>query len=178
MKREIILLIFGFALIAAGVYSLVKLQSSSLPLDKSALANKDLSGSSSPSWPAWISVKNREITAEVAIGGYEDGKWVLDGNYVLYLPTSGKLGQGGNTVLYAHNREKLFGNLKNVSIGDTVILGDNKGNIYNFKVYSMEYIKAYQVEKINTDKSDTVTLFTCDGWFDEERLVVKAEIIS
>jgi LPXTG-site transpeptidase (sortase) family protein len=178
MKREIILVILGFALITAGVYSLISLHSSSLPISEAYSIEEAISNTKSPLWPAWVSVRNREITAEVAAGGYDDGKWILDGNYVLYLPTSGKLGQGGNTVLYAHNREKLFGNLKDVSIGDTVMLGDNEGNIYSYKVYSMEYIKPYEVEKINTDKSDTVTLFTCDGWFDETRLVVKAEITS
>lgn len=177
MKREIILVIFGLFLIAGGIYSLLKLDSSSISISEASLAEDQNSVANSPSWPAWVSVKNRGITAEVVAGGYEDGRWVLDGNYALYLPTSEKLGQGGNTVLYAHNREKLFGNLKNVSIGDIVLLGDNDGNIYNYRVYSMEYIKPYQVEKINTDKSNTVTLFTCDGWFDEERLVVKAEAV-
>ena len=178
MKREIIFLVFGLALIAGGVYSLLKFQSLSLPLSKATFSKESLSFSDSPLWPEWISIKNRDITVEVTAGGYEDGKWILDGNYVLYLPTSDKLGQGGNTILYAHNREKLFGNLKNVSIGDTVLLGDSHGKIYAYKVYSREYIKPYEVEKINTDKRNTVTLFTCDGWFDEERLVVKAEIIS
>jgi LPXTG-site transpeptidase (sortase) family protein len=178
MKREIILLILGFTLIAGGVYSLFRLHSSSLPISEAYTIEEAISNTKSSLWPAWVSVRNREITAEVAAGGYEDGKWILDGNYVLYLPTSGKLGQGGNTVIYAHNREKLFGNLKNVSIGDVVMLGDKHGNIYNFKVYSMEYIKPYEVDKINTGKSNTVTLFTCDGWFDQERLVVKAKAIG
>jgi len=178
MKREIIFLVFGLALIAGGVYSLLKFQSLSLPLSKATFSKESLSFSDSPLWPEWISIKNRDITVEVTAGGYEDGKWILDGNYVLYLPTSDKLGQGGNTILYAHSRDKLFGNLKKVSIGDQVILGDANGKIYNYSIYSMEYVRPYQMEKIDTNLKDTVTLFTCDGWFDEKRLVVKAKMTS
>ena len=51
------------------------------------------------------------------------------------------------------------------------------GKTYIYKVYSLEYIKPSQIEKIDTNKKNTITLFTCDGWFDEKRLVVKADII-
>ena len=178
MKREIILITVGIILIAIGAFLLVRYQSLSLPLsksDKNSAASESIGGLS---WPQWISIPNSKINAQIAAGGYKEGKWVLDDNFALYLPTSDKLGQGGNTILYAHSRDKLFGNLKKVSIGDQVILGDANGKIYNYSIYSMEYVRPYQMEKIDTNLKDTVTLFTCDGWFDEKRLVVKAKMTS
>lgn len=177
MKREITLIALGIVFIAIGVFSLMKHKSSSLPLERASAIEESFSESPSPSYPSWINIKKSNITAQVAAGGYKDGKWILDSDYVLYLPTSARLGQGGNTILYAHSREKLFGNLKKTSIGDQVILGDANGKMYSYKIYSVEYIKPYEIEKINTGAKDTVTLFTCDGWFDEKRLVVKAFLL-
>lgn len=177
MKREIILISLGIIFIAIGAFSLIKYQSLSLPLSSPYESRASSSTLLSPSYPSWINIKKSKITALVAAGGYEDGKWILDKDFVLYLPTSSKLGEGGNTILYAHSREKLFGNLKKASVGDIVILGDANGKMYNYSIYSMEYIKPNQIEKINTGIKDTVTLFTCDGWFDEKRLVVKAKIV-
>lgn len=177
MKREIIFVSLGILFITIGAFLLVRYQSLSLPLsksDKDSFASESIGG---PSWPQWISIPNSKINAQIAAGGYKEGKWILDKDFVLYLPTSGKLGEGGNTVLYAHSRERLFGNLKKASIGDIVILGDANGKMHNYTIYSMEYIKPYQVEKIETNKKDTITLFTCNGWFDEKRLVVKAKAV-
>lgn len=170
MKREIFFIINGILLIIFGVFLLVSYSTLSLPLSNSSIA----SVSAQPLWPKSINITKSKVTAQVRAGGYENGKWILDDNYAFYLPTSGKLGQGGNTILYAHTRDRLFGSLKKTSVGDIIILGDANGKIYSYKVYSIESIKPYQVEKIETNLKDTVTLFTCDGWFDEKRLVVKA----
>lgn len=170
MKREIFSIIIGILLIIFGVFLLVSYQTLSLPLSDSSMASE----SSEPLWPKWINISKSKITVQVRAGGYENGKWILNNNFAFYLPTSWKLGEGGNTILYAHTRDRLFGSLKKTSVGDIIILGDANGKIYNYKVYSIESIKPYQVEKIETNIKDTITLFTCDGWFDEKRLVVKA----
>ena len=174
MKRETILITFGILLIAIGAFFLINYQSSSLHLSKASLLLDIIS----PSFPKRLYIKNSGIDVGVTTGGYKDGKWVLTDNYALYLPQSAHLGEGGNTILYAHNRKGLFGNLKKTSVGDIVVLEDVKGKAYKYSIYSIEYVKPYQIEKINTNAKDTVTLFTCDGWFDQMRLVVKAKIIS
>lgn len=174
MKREIILISFGLFFIMLGAFLMLRYKSLTLPLSKPSL----LSAFVSPSLPKFISIPSAKINAEVASGGYKDNKWILDDNYVLFLPTSAKLGEGGNTILYAHNREGLFGNLKKASYGDVIVLSDANGKKYKYSIYSIEWIKPYETEKINTYEKDTITLFTCDGWFDEKRLVVKAKIIK
>lgn len=170
MKRYNLFIVFGILLIVIGILLLGRLRMLTLPIGESSIAKAhDL-----PLWPKYIRIKSIGLNAGVSPGGYKDGKWVLDDNLVLYLPSSDRLGQGGNTILYAHNKENLFGNLKKVSVGDVVALGAANGEMYNYSIYSIEYIKPYQMEKISTNLKDTITLFTCDGWFDEKRLVVKA----
>ena len=117
------------------------------------------------------------IDAPVTIGGYENGKWILSKSNALFLPTSKMLGEGGNTILYAHKKKGLFATLKDLSVNDTITIYDLNGKTYTYEVYEKENIKPTQMEKIETNKTNTLTLFTCDGWFDEDRLVVKASLI-
>lgn len=168
MKLGNTLSILGISLIVVGFSLIVRSKTLSLPLSKVSIATY------SPLWPKNVRIKSISLEAEVASGGYKDEKWILVNDHALYLPTSSKLGDGGNTILYAHNTDKLFGNLKKTSVGDIIDVNDADGKTYSFSIYSKEYIKANQMGKLATNLKDTITLFTCDGWFDEKRLVVKA----
>ncbi len=145
--------------------------------DDSTNKTKITSASTAASLPVRISTAKAGIDAPVTIGGYENGQWILSSNNVLFLPTSQMLGEGGNTILYAHKRKSLFANLKDLSINDTITIYDLNGTTYTYKIYATENIKPTEMEKIQTNKDNTLTLFTCDGWFDETRLVVKASLI-
>lgn len=169
MKPGNLLLILGLSLIVIGLSLLARFNSLSVSLADNTVFTY------SPLWPKFIGIKSISLEAEIVPGGYRDEKWVLTNDKALFLPTSSKLGEGGNTIIYAHNTENLFGNLKKISIGETIVINDAKGKIYSFKVYSKEYISPYKMGKIATNLKDTVTLFTCDGWFDEKRLVIKAQ---
>ena len=70
------------------------------------------------------------------------------------MPTSGKIGEGFNTIMYAHNTDKLFGSLRNIKQDDLVILRDRTGKEFKYKVFSIENVdpqdlrKLYSTEKI------------------------------
>jgi hypothetical protein len=68
--------------------------------------------------PVSITIQSSDTPISVIPGGIYDGQWLLSDSQALYLPSSGKLGEGYNTVLYAHNTPALFGPLKKTSIGD------------------------------------------------------------
>lgn len=127
--------------------------------------------------PVRIIAINADIDIPVTVGGFVNDKWILSKNNALFLPTSQMPGEGGNTILYAHKRKGLFATLKELSINDTITVYDLNGKTYTYKIYQKEDIKPDQMEKIQTNKNNTLTLFTCDGWFDENRLVVKASLI-
>jgi LPXTG-site transpeptidase (sortase) family protein len=95
----------------------------------------------------------------------------------MYLPTSGKLAEGYNTVIYAHKRPGLFGALSQTHWGDLITIFDKDGKPYTYKIFSIESIHPTQVDKLKSDKANTLTLFTCDGVFDQSRLLVKAQLI-
>jgi len=80
---------------------------------------------------------------------------------------------GGNSVIFAHARKSLFGNLENVQLGEKItVLGQHK--IYTYIISEQKQILPNDVDAVMDGDRSALTLFTCDGDFDEQRLVIKA----
>ncbi|KKQ67355.1 MAG: hypothetical protein US86_C0001G0282 [Candidatus Daviesbacteria bacterium GW2011_GWA2_38_24] len=129
------------------------------------------------SLPQKIAIPKINLTVSITEGGIKDNGWILSKTEVMYVPTSGKLGEGFNTVLYAHKRKGLFLHLNKLQKWDRIVVYDSQNKEYNFEVFSKEVVKPIEVERIKTNEENTLTLFTCDGWLDKSRLVVKAKMI-
>lgn len=127
--------------------------------------------------PTSLSIPKQKLNIKVEQGGIVSGKWVLSKTNALYLPTSGGLGEGFNTIIYAHNTRDLFGKLKKSAKGDLIVLSDKAGKEYRYKIYSIEDVDPSDLRKLYSTQKDIVTLFTCDGWADKSRLVVRAQKI-
>lgn len=126
--------------------------------------------------PQRIIIHKLGIDVTVDDGGFLDDEWILFDSKASFLPTSGLPGEGFNTIIYAHNKPKLFGGLKKLKIGDEISLIDNKNKQFSYKVVSINQVDPELVRAIKSDLVNTLTLFTCDGALDEYRLVVQAEL--
>lgn len=126
--------------------------------------------------PVLISIPSIKLETKVTEGGIVNGNWILSDNDALFLPTSGKIGEGFNTIIYAHNTDKLFGNLRNIKQDDLVIVRDRTGKEFKYKVFSKADVDPQDLRKLYSTEKNIITLFTCDGWFDESRFLVKAKL--
>lgn len=125
-----------------------------------------------------IRIKIAKIGLDVAIvpGGIQNGNWMLTETSAQYLPTSGRPGEGFNTIIYAHRLPNLFGRLSEVQIGDIITIEDSTQKSWYYRVYSRESIDPSDIGRLYSPMPNIVTLFTCDGWFDAARLLVRARI--
>jgi LPXTG-site transpeptidase (sortase) family protein len=128
--------------------------------------------------PRLIVIPKASIEVNVIQGGIVGREWILSDKNALYLPSSGRIGEGYNTIIYAHNREGLFKDLKKLKKEDLILVKDNKENIATYKIYSVENIDPKDIDKLYSKEKDILTLFTCDGWFDRERLLVRARLMN
>jgi LPXTG-site transpeptidase (sortase) family protein len=125
-----------------------------------------------------IIIPKAKINASITQGGFVDGQWILSDNSVLIVTQDE--GQKGtfSAILYAHNRPELFANLKKVSLKDKIIIENEKNEQIVYEVYSKESVRAKEVDKIQSSDPNSLILFTCNGLFDQSRLLVKARLIS
>ena len=126
--------------------------------------------------PKRIETSNLSINTAVRVGGFINDKWILTNDSAFFVNTSGKLGEEHNTVIYAHNKPNLFQNLSKLEVGSVIIVTGGDNNKWKFTVTEKFVITPKEVEKLKTQVPNSLTLFTCNGLFDSERLVVRAAL--
>ena len=123
--------------------------------------------------PVRILIPKVQIDLKVIDAKIVDGYWELSDNTASYGMGSGHPGEKNNTVIFAHAREGLFYNLKDVGLGD-IIYVFTKNKWYRYKVNKITAVYPNQTEVIKPTKSEVLTLYTCTGFSDEKRLIVQA----
>jgi LPXTG-site transpeptidase (sortase) family protein len=122
--------------------------------------------------PSFLEISSIKLEIAVETGKYdqESDTWNITDNSAYYaqesMPLASKV---GNSVIYAHNKQHLFGNLKNLKPGDTAQITDSNGVIHEYV-----YQKNIEISPSNTDvfySQDTynLILLTCSGLFDQYR---------
>lgn len=85
----------------------------------------------------------------------------------------------GNLVIVGHNYKngQFFGKLKNLTIGDNILLLSSKGSAQMYKVYNMYIVDETDLSCTNQETNGKIelTLITCDN-DNKKRLVVKCRV--
>ena len=123
--------------------------------------------------PSQIIIEKIKLSLPLSLGHTKDGYWLLSDDELMYIPSTDLTG----TIIYGHNKAKLFKNLSKLNIGDTfsIIDADQQENI--FEVYELDTVLPHQVDSLNSEPNQVV-LYTCTGAFDSKRLIVKAKPIT
>lgn len=123
--------------------------------------------------PTQITIPSLSISLPVAPAKIADNKWTLYEDKVSWLATSNTPGDG-NVILYAHNREELFGNLKDIRLGE-IISVQSAGQKFSYRVKEKRKVTPSDVAAVLSEEN-RLTLYTCEGSFDQKRLIVIASL--
>ncbi len=82
----------------------------------------------------------------------------------------------GNLVICAHNYERHFGNIKDLSIGASITFTDVTGTVYEYEVTEVETIQPIAITEMITGDWD-LTLFTCN-YSGQARVAVRCKLVS
>jgi LPXTG-site transpeptidase (sortase) family protein len=124
--------------------------------------------------PTEIIIPSLKIDIPVEAGSIKDGVWQISYDKATFLDSSSTPGEGGNSVIYGHNKKLIFGSLPYLSIGQKVSVKTADGKIHNYEVYKKEFVSPDRIDLVSPTDHEELTLFTCWGIFDSQRVVVKA----
>lgn len=103
-----------------------------------------------------------------------DGIWYVDDAYGNYLSESAALGGPGNVVVYGHNFPHIFGSLDEVKIGELVRVTDQNEVEHRYQIEHITEVDPSDTSWIQPTTESTLTLYTCSGFLDSKRLIVRA----
>jgi len=124
--------------------------------------------------PKRIVISGREVDVAVGEASITNGKWEVADSMANFLDKSSVPGAGGNVVVYAHNRPDLFGNIRNVDLGEVVEIMTEDGEIHRYAVSETKIVSPETVSDVLPTYHEQLTLYTCAGENDAHRFIVKA----
>jgi LPXTG-site transpeptidase (sortase) family protein len=124
--------------------------------------------------PVTITIPSVNIALSLTPAQIANGIWQTSDTTATHLLSSARPGENGNIVIYAHNRRHLFGNLKQIKLNDEIALTTSANKVHTYKVISIKEVVPEAIETVLPTDHEVVTVYTCAGWYDQYRLVVKA----
>lgn len=145
------------------------------PADKNpiVISSNLLKSKSLQNIPVKIVIPKNNIDLKVTPSEIVNGYWETSEVSASYGLGSGYPQSKSNTVIFAHAREGLFYNLKDTKTGDIIYIF-SKDKWFRYKVNTIKTVLPNQIEVIRPTKKETLTLYTCTGFYDEKRLIVTA----
>jgi len=165
----LIILILGVLLIVSGSYLKIRqkylLSFNVEPPTYNFIAN-------SP--PISIRIRSVNIFLVVSEGSITDGIWSISESGANHLNVSGNPGDGGNIVIYGHNKKNLFGPIRNIKVGDLVEINSEIDKKYYYRVEKTAVVKPEEIDYVLPKDTEILTLYTCTGFMDSKRFVAVA----
>lgn len=123
--------------------------------------------------PLRIVVPNHKLDLPIIEAKVIDGFWEISETTASHGIGSANPGENGNIVIFAHARDNLFGQIKDIKNGEEIYIL-TKDRWFKYEVIETKFVDPNQVEVIAPTPKETLTLFTCSGFLDSKRLIVKA----
>lgn len=105
---------------------------------------------------------------------YRNGKWTVSKKAGSYMNGSAKPGEQGNIIVYGHNKQGIFGPLVDLKGNERIVLRTKDGQKHRYRIVSRKEVTTDQVDVLAPTKKEVLTVYTCSGWLDSKRFVVRA----
>lgn len=134
----------------------------------------------SPSNSQPDSIQISKLKINLAIEGAEiiNGIWQTNPSGASHLSSSANPGSRSNIIIYGHNKKELFGKIKNLTLGDEVTITTKNNQSHHYKIYQVLTVSPNQVAVLASTNEEILILYTCTGFADSKRLVLKAKPIQ
>jgi sortase A len=125
--------------------------------------------------PKSIHILSLNINLNIEEGFIQDGIWKISETGATHLNSSGNPGDGGNVVIYGHNKNKLFGPILWIKVGSEIKLSTEDEKEYFYIVTDTKTVDPKEINYVLPKTEETLTLYTCTGFLDTKRFIVVAK---
>ena len=126
--------------------------------------------------PAKILIPKVRIDLPVSPAKVVNNHWEVSDEGASYLLGSGIPGREGNVVIYAHNKNHLFGPIRWLGKDEEIRLVNKKEEEFIYQVVETKTVSPETVEVLLPSGGARLTLYTCTGFLDRERFIVVAKL--
>jgi sortase A len=124
--------------------------------------------------PVEIIIPSLNIDLPIEPGTITKGIWQISSDSATFLLSSALPGTKGNTVIYGHNLKRIFGKLPYIDFGQKITIKTQDGNMYQYKVTDKFLVNPDRVDLVSPTNFEELTIYTCTGFMDSKREVIKA----
>jgi sortase A len=128
------------------------------------------------SLPVTILIDKYKINLPIKEAVIIDGKWEINPQGASHLKTSANPKEGGNIIIYGHNKPSLFGKALKLKVGDSIKIVTEDNKIHNYKIFETKIVKPTEISVLLPTKDEILTFYTCTGLLDSKRFIVKAKV--
>jgi LPXTG-site transpeptidase (sortase) family protein len=125
--------------------------------------------------PSHIVINRVGVDLNVTPAAIENGIWQTSQTDATHLVDSARPSEGGNVVVYGHNTKKIFAPLHQVKTGDIITLTTEDGRAHEYQIDQITTVTPDQIEVVLPTDHEVLTVYTCTGWLDSKRLIIKAK---
>lgn len=122
--------------------------------------------------PVRISVPDLGLQLPIELGQYVEAidEWTLSPFNAHFADiTAPANNAGGNTFIYGHNNNKVFGPLKKLRAGSQIEIETDNGNKFYYKLAGSRVVQPNDVSVFEYEGRPILTIQTCTGTWHEKR---------
>lgn len=124
--------------------------------------------------PNLLIIRSLDIQLPVAESVIKFGIWEVNPEGASHLASSSNPGDPGNIIIYAHDTNNRFGFLPDIKPNGIIELRSRNNTWHSYKVASTQIVDPSDVNVLKPNHPQELTLYTCYGFADLKRFVVKA----
>jgi sortase (surface protein transpeptidase) len=122
--------------------------------------------------PTRLDIPSLKISLSIINGYYDSAKqtWTLTNDAAQYATiTPEPNSAGGNTFMYGHDINRIFGRLAQIQVGQQAIIYTDNGHIFSYTFTGARETNPYDDSLFGYKGAPILTLQTCSGIFSQNR---------
>ncbi len=113
------------------------------------------------------------ITEQIMV----NNAWTVSEDKASHLAFSSNPGDGGNIIIYGHNKRKILGNIRAFKGNEIITITTADGGEYKYQINKIAEVDPKQTEFLKPTDEEVLTIYTCSGFMDAKRFIVQAKPI-